>query len=78
MVKQALISKKIVLTTNSHSNKPVYGIILIEDEIIFDVVIIDNMISVSSVMEKYAEWNPEDFSSYYISPGIIDMNVRVE
>lgn len=78
MVRQAIISKHIVLTTKSHSNRPVYGIILIEDELIYEVVIIENNIPVNAVMEKYSDWNPENYSDSYISPGIIDMNVRLE
>ncbi|OMJ94815.1 hypothetical protein SteCoe_2000 [Stentor coeruleus] len=78
MVKQALVSRHIVLTNNIHSNKPVYGIILIEDEIIFDIVIIDTDIGISSVIDKYQDWNPENLENFYISPGIIDLNTRLE
>ena len=78
MARKAFISKHIVLTTKTHSNKPVYGIILIEDEIIHDTIIIDTSIPISVVMEKYSEWNPEDLSDLYISPGIIDLNTRLE
>ena len=78
MVRQAIISKHIVLTSSTHSHFPCYGIILIEDELIYDVVIIESNIPSSIVMEKYRDWNPEDFSDLYISPGIIDINARVE
>ena len=78
MSKKAFISKHIVLTTQTHSTTPVYGIILIDDEIIYDTIIIDSGVPVSVVLEKYQEWNPEDVSDLYISPGIIDLNTRIE
>lgn len=78
MSRKALVSKHIVLTTHSHSSRPSYGIILIEDEIIHDVIIIDPSIPVDSVISKYSDWNPENFENFYISPGIIDLNTRLE
>lgn len=78
MSRKALVSKHIVLTTHSHSSRPSYGIILIEDEIIHDVVIIDPSVPVDSVISKYSDWNPENFENFYISPGIIDLNTRLE
>lgn len=78
MGKKAIISKHIILTGNPHSNMPAYGIILIEDEIINDTILIDLSVPVSSVMEKYIDWNPEDLSEFYISPGLIDLNTRLE
>ena len=78
MARQALISKHIVLTTQPHPSRPTYGIIMIEDEIIQDVVIIESSISVDSVMEKYQDWNPQNLEDFYISPGIIDLNARLE
>lgn len=78
MVKHALISRHIVLTNNAHSNKPIYGIILIEDEIINDIVIIEDNIPISAVIEKYSDWSPENLEHNYISPGIIDLNARLE
>jgi dihydroorotase-like cyclic amidohydrolase len=78
MARRALISKHIVLTTQPHSSRPTYGIILIEGELIHDVVIIESSIPVSSVMSKYESWNPENLENLYISPGIIDLNTRLE
>ena len=78
MVKQGYISKHIVLTSFPNSSKPAYGIILIDDENISDIILIDESISVSSVIQKYSDWNPEDLSDYYISPGIIDLSTRIE
>ncbi|CAG9310394.1 unnamed protein product [Blepharisma stoltei] len=75
MGKLSFISRHIVLFTN---NRPVFGIILIEDEIIFDVVLIENSTSILSVMENYQEWNPIDLEDFYISPGIIDCNIKKE
>lgn len=55
MGRKAFISRHIVLCTSQsyRSNKPLYGIILILDEIIQDVVIIDDEIPVQSILEKY-------------------------
>ena len=78
MARRALISKHIVLTTQPHPSRPSYGIILIEDEIIQEVVIIESSIPTDSVMEKYRDWNPQNLEEYYISPGIIDLNARLE
>ena len=32
---------------------------------------------VSAVLSTYAEWNPEDYGEFYVSPGLVDCNVRV-
>ena len=71
--KKALISRHIVLYKARH---PLYGIILIEDEVIKEVIVVDKSIPVSALMNKYSEWDPINFEHYYISPGIIDCNVR--
>jgi len=80
MVKNAIISKHIVLTslTQYKAQHPQYGIILIEDELISDVVIIDQNVPVKAIAEKYSDWNPVDYSDYYVSPGLIDLNARRE
>ena len=78
MEKQAFVSKHIVLSSAYQLDMPVYGILLIEGEIIQDLVILDPSSPVSQVIEEYKEWNPEDLSDYYISPGIIDLSVRTE
>ena len=71
--RKALISRHIVLYRARH---PLYGIIQIEDEVIKEVIVVDKSIPVSALMEKYCDWNPVNFEHYYISPGIIDCNVR--
>jgi dihydroorotase-like cyclic amidohydrolase len=57
---------------------PVYGVILIEDELINDVIIVDDEVPCSALIEKYRDWNPIDLENYFISPGMIDINVRSE
>ncbi|CAG9320065.1 unnamed protein product [Blepharisma stoltei] len=80
MGKKAFISRHIVAFTNSanRSHKPIFGIILVLDEIIFDVIPLDKEISVTTIIEKYYDWNPVNCEDLYISPGIIDLNVRRE
>lgn len=34
--------------------------------------------SVSEIAELYEDWNPQNFEHFYISPGIIELNVRQE
>lgn len=57
MGRKALISKHIVLCGYSHynSNRPMYGIILIEGELIYDVVLVDESIPAHALAEKYAD-----------------------
>lgn len=80
MVKLGLVSKHIVLSefNNAYPRYPCSGIILIENDLIFDVVLLTNSSDLSSLFEIYADWNPVDYSDYYISPGIIDLNTRTE
>lgn len=79
MGKKAIVSKHIVLCTQSiYYPEPIYGIILIEDEIIHDIIHIDQEIPPQFIVDKYKDWNPQDYSNYYISPGLIDLNVRKE
>ena len=77
MGKFSIISRHIVLTGNQqfHPKLPVYGIILIDEEVIEDVILIQEDVPSKTVAEKYADWNPLDYSDYYVSPGIIDLNV---
>ena len=78
MRKQAIISKHIVLTS-SPDILPVFGIILIENETIHEhKFILDPSTPTVSILDDYSEWNPEDLSDFYISPGLIDLNVRAE
>ena len=80
MSRTALISKHLILHEYNETKPryPLSGIILIEGETIQDVIIIDSNTQVSEILEKYSEWNPIDYSDYYISPGIIDLNARIE
>lgn len=80
MSKSALITKHLVLTDFQERSLsyPVPGIILIQDEFIHEVIIVSQETTAAELIEKYSEWNPIDYSDYYISPGLIDLNSRVE
>lgn len=75
MSRVALISRHIVFLKAS---MPIYGIILVEGELIYDVIIADPSVTVSELVEKYNDWNPIDLEDYFISPGIIEINARRE
>jgi dihydroorotase-like cyclic amidohydrolase len=57
---------------------PTYGIILIENQNIVDVITVDESIPIRALQDKYSEWNPEIYEDFYISPGNIEINVRKE
>lgn len=81
MVRLGLLSKHIVLTDNISqlsSSYPQSGLILIEDSFISDVVIQSDPVEYEQLKEKYSDWNIVDYSDLYISPGLIDLNTRVE
>ena len=59
-------------------SSPVYGIILIKDELIQDIIVLDSTISPEAAITKFAQWKILDYSDSYISPGIIDLNARKE
>lgn len=48
----------------------------VEGEQIIDVTVVDDHIPVKALLEKYSDWQPQDFERFYISPGVIDANVR--
>jgi hypothetical protein len=56
----------------------VYGIILVKNEKVYDLVEYDERMSVSEIAELYEDWHPQNFEHFYISPGIIELNVRQE
>ena len=78
MAKQGIISKHIVFSSAPNKTVLISGIILIQDELIYDVVVIDPSVSSSQILEQYVEWNIEDLSDLHISPGVIDLNTRLE
>lgn len=81
MVRLALLSKHIVITDNTNNSNPSYpqsGLILIEDSHISDVIIQNDPGEYELLKENYADWNIIDYSDLYISPGLIDLNVRTE
>lgn len=74
----ALVSRHIIVPGAHH---PVYGLVLIQGEKIADVVIADPSIPVLStqttaLVDKYAAWHPTDLEQFYVSPGLVDVNVR--
>lgn len=79
MVKFGIYSKHLVLSEymDTKPRHPQIGLILIEDDIIQDVILTDST-SFLKLQEKYQEWALQDYSDLYISPGIIDINTRLE
>ena len=75
MEKIGIISRHIIIC---ESSAPIYGIILLKDEHIQDIIMLDSAISPESAISKFAQWKILDFSDSYISPGIIDLNARKE
>lgn len=75
MEKLGILSRHIVLCDSTY---PVHGIILIKDELIQDIIVLENNISSSEVLSKFNQWKILDYSDYYISPGLIDLNARKE
>lgn len=49
---------------------------LIEGETIVDVVKVDPSTQVEDLICEYIDWNPIDFEHMYVSPGMIDFNIR--
>ena len=80
MAKLALITKHLVLTEfqDRSLSYPVPGVVLIEGERIEKVIIASPEEPLSALMAKYSEWNPVDYSDFYISPGLIDLNCLIE
>ena len=81
MVRLGLLSKHIVLTDRFDDisfSYPQPGIILIEDSFIFDVIIRNDDEDLKIIREQFADWNIIDYSDLYISPGMIDLNIRTE
>jgi len=72
-LRKAILSRHITLCKWT---QPVFGLVLIEGESIAEVVIADPAKSIPELMQEYREWNPEDCSQLYLSPGLIDCNVR--
>jgi dihydroorotase-like cyclic amidohydrolase len=75
MSRVALVSRHIVY---AKACKPIYGIICIEGEVIKEVVVVCSKVPISALIGKYIDWNPIDLENYYISPGLIDINIRQE
>lgn len=76
--KLALISRHVVLYKYflSRVNHPTYAVILINEEVIYDVVLVAQDRAVEEVVMEYVDWNPIDLEHSYISPGMIDFNIR--
>ena len=80
MNKIGILSKHIVLTVfnDTRPRCPMPGIIFITNDIIEDVLIIQFETPFDVLQSIYADYVLIDYSDYYISPGIIDLNVRRE
>ena len=73
MERKALVSKYVVLLEEP---RPVYAAILIENEVIASVVKYSQSTPVAVVMDELQNWNPINLENCYISPGIIDLEVK--
>lgn len=73
-----IFSKHLVLTSlyESYPNSPVSGIILINDSKIADIQI--TSLNYLELKQTNLDYDLLDYSDYYISPGLIDLNVRQE
>lgn len=80
MSRFGIVSKHIVLTNinNTHPRYPCSGIILISGEIIEDIIILDKEMPFDILSSLYKDWELVDYSDLYVSPGLIDLNVRRE
>lgn len=74
-MKKAILSRHIVCFS---SNNPIYGLILIVNGVIAEVVQADPSVPIPVLVEKYTDYSVEVLEDYYISPGIIDLNSRYE
>lgn len=75
MEKFGILSKHIIICDHSY---PVYGIIIIKGEYIQDIILLEDGMSVQDAITKFSYLHILDYSEYYISPGIIDLNARKE
>lgn len=80
MSKIGILSKHIVLTSeNSVDHRyPVAGLILISDELIDSIILFKTDQEYSNAFQQYSDYELFDYTDLYISPGIIDINVRKE
>lgn len=78
MNKKAVLSRHIILpeARNLAENLPIYGLILIESDRISEVVFLPAECSPLQACKDYAAWNPLNYEEFYVSPGLIDCNVR--
>ena len=80
MTRLALLSKHIVFT-ELEGKSPSYprpGVIIIENGIIIKIDLIVTNYDACSLMSMYSSWNPVDYTDFYISPGLIDLNTKLE
>ena len=80
MSKIGIISKHVVLTAkdNIHPRYPIPAIILISNDIIEDIILLESDEEYSKAFLTYKDRQLLDCTDDYISPGIIDINVRRE
>jgi len=82
--KKALISRHIILPSNVSGceRMPCNGVVLIQGQSIAAVRLVTPEVTVSSkqtaeLMAEYRNWNPEDYSDWFIGPGLVDCSVTV-
>lgn len=78
MSKFGIFSKHLVLTShkNSYPNSPVAGIILINEGKISEIQL--TSLEYCELTKQSLDYDLIDYSDFYVSPGLIDLNVRQE
>ena len=80
MSRKGIVSKHLVLT-QYEDTQPLYplpGLVLISGEKVESIVILEANFVFDELVSQYPDYLLQDFSDYYVSPGIIDLNVRHE
>jgi hypothetical protein len=73
--KTGIISRHVVV---QGYDVPQYALVLISNEVIWDVILCQPEKSVAEISESYTEqgWIIVNYEDYYVSPGLIDVNVK--
>ena len=80
MSQKGIVSKHLVLTQYQETRLryPVPGLVLISGEKIESIIMLDPNFVFEDLIPQFPDYQLQDFSDYYVSPGIIDLNVRHE
>lgn len=80
MSQKGIASKHLVLTQYQETRLryPVPGLILISGEKIESIIMLSADFIFEDLIAQFPSYHLQDFSDYYVSPGMIDLNVRHE